>query len=322
MNRIPSSLRQLSRKDFLKGAAVAGLLPLLPRISQAEASRIGVLEVAPGIFVHVGKYALVNSDNHGDIANLGCVIGSKAVAVIDTGGSFEVGKGFHDAVGQLTDKPIRYVISTHMHPDHVLGNAAFQSSGTEFVAHYKLAAALSARADSYLRTTRQRIGDEAFAGTKIVLPTKAVTDKFDLDLGGRTLTLRARPTAHTDNDLTIRDSATDTLFLGDLLFSVHIPTIDGSIVGWLKLIPELMREKAARAIPGHGPNSMAWPEAALAEQRYLETIAGDVRAMIKSGKTLEQAIATAGRSEKDKWQLFDELNGMNVTAAFTELEWE
>jgi hypothetical protein len=110
--------------------------------------------------------------------------------------------------------------------------------------------------------------------------------------------------------------------LGDLLFSGHIPTLDGSIVGWLKLIPELMNEKAQRAIPGHGPKSMPWPDAILPEQRYLETIARDVRTLIKDGATLEQALKTAGQSERGNWQLFAELNGMNVTAAFTELEWE
>ncbi len=136
------------------------------------------------------------------------------------------------------------------------------------------------------------------------------------------LTLRARPTAHTDNDLTIFDSPTGTLFLGDLLFSDHIPTLDGSIVGWLKLIPVLKQEAATRVVPGHGPKTMPWPDAIDAEQRYLETVARDVRALIKDGKTIEQAVATAGQSEKDKWQLFEEHHARNVTAAFTELEWE
>lgn len=311
-----------SRKDFLRGAALAALLPLLPRVSSAEALDIGLLEVAPGIFVHVGEYALVNAENHGDISNVGVIIGSTSVAVIDTGGSYAVGKALHDAIDKITDKPVRYVINTHMHPDHVLGNAAFEGIGAEFVGHHKLPAALAARTDSYLRNARERLGDGGFAGTKVVMPTKLVTDTLDLDLGGRSLRLNARSTAHTDNDLTIFDKPTETFFLGDLLFSGHIPTLDGSIVGWLKLIPELMKEKAARAIPGHGPKSMPWPDAILPEQRYLETIARDVRAMIKNGDTLEKAIATAGHSERSNWQLFDEHNGMNVTAAFTELEWE
>lgn len=311
-----------SRKDFLRGAALAALLPLLPRVSSAGAQDIGLLQVAPGIFVHVGVYALVNAENHGDISNACLIVGSASVAVIDTGGSYAVGKALRDAIGKITDKPVRYVINTHMHPDHVLGNAAFEGIGAEFVGHHKLPAALAARTDSYLRNARERLGDSGFAGTKVVMPTKLVTDTLELDLGGRSLTLKARPTAHTDNDLTIFDSPTETFFLGDLLFSGHIPTLDGSIVGWLKLIPQLMEEKAARAIPGHGPKSMSWPDAILPEQRYLETIARDVRAMIKDGDTLEKAVATAGQSERGNWQLFDEHNGMNVTAAFTELEWE
>jgi quinoprotein relay system zinc metallohydrolase 2 len=295
---------------------------LLRRAARAEETQFGITEVAPGIYVHVGKYALVNGENHGDISNACCVIGSSAAAVIDTGGSYEVGKAFLDAIRKVTDKPIRYVINTHMHPDHVLGNAAFEGLGAEFVGHHKLPAALAARAESYLRNARERIGDKAFAGTKIVMPTKLVTDTLELDLGSRPLTLAARPTAHTDNDLTIFDTATETFFLGDLLFSVHIPTLDGSIVGWLKLIPELMKQRAKRAIPGHGPKSMPWPDAILPEQHYLETIAREVRAMIKDGKTLEEAVAKVGQSERGNWKLFDEHNGMNVTAAFTELEWE
>jgi quinoprotein relay system zinc metallohydrolase 2 len=322
MTENPSSPARFSRKDFLLSAVLAAFLPLLRRIPHAEALESGLQEVAPGIFVHVGPYALVNAENRGDISNVALIVGDSAAAVIDTGGSYLVGKALRDAMAKITDKPIRYVINTHMHPDHVLGNAAFEGIGAEFVGHHKLPAALAARTGSYLRNARERIGDAGFAGTKVVMPTKLVTDTLDLDLGGRILTLKARPTAHTDNDLTIFDNATETFFLGDLLFSGHIPTLDGSIVGWLKLIPELMKEKAARAIPGHGPKSMPWPDAIVPEQRYLETIAREVRAMIKAGDTLDKAIATVGQSERGNWQLFDEHNGMNVTAAFTELEWE
>jgi hypothetical protein len=67
---------------------------------------------------------------------------------------------------------------------------------------------------------------------------------------------------------------------------------------------------------------MSWPDAINPEQTYLETLARDVRAMIEDGKTMEQAVATAGQSERGKWQLFDEHHPRNVTAAFAELEWE
>lgn len=322
MSKISPLNAKPSRKEFLRGVTLAALLPLLPRVSQAEAERIGVIEIAPGVFVHVGKYELVNKENRGNISNAVCIVGSSAVAVIDTSGSYAAGKDLHEAISKITETPVRYVINTHMHPDHVLGNAAFKSVGCEFVGHHKLPAALYARKDSYLTNTRQRIADEAFAGTEIIPPSLLVTDTLDLDLGGRTLTLKARPTAHTDNDLTIFDSATGTFFLGDLLFSNHVPTLDGSLVGWINLIPALMQEKADRAVPGHGPDAMPWPDAIKPVERYLKVLASDVRKMIKDGNTIEQAVATAGQSERGNWALFDEHHPRNVTAAFTELEWE
>ena len=322
MKEIPAVLGRPSRKEFLRGAATTALLPLLPRVSRAEAERIGVFEIAPGIFVHVGKYQLVNEANRGDISNPCCIIGGSATAIIDTSGSFEMGREFRDAVSKITDKPIRYVINTHMHPDHVMGNAAFKAVNVEFVGHYKLPAALYARKESYLANARERLGEVVFKGTEIIPPTVLVKDTLELDLGQRVVMLKARPTAHTDNDLTIFDSATGTFFLGDLLFSGHIPTLDGSIVGWLKLIPELMQEKAQRAVPGHGPKAMTWPDAIQPVERYLTVLATDVRQIIKEGKTIEEAIATAGQSERGNWALFDEHHPRNVTAAFTELEWE
>lgn len=282
----------------------------------------GPVEIAPGTYVHRGHYALVNPVNGGDISNATFIVGADAVAVIDTGGSAKTGEALRQAIRAITKKPIRYVINTHMHPDHVFGNAAFEADAPQFVGHHKLARALAARAESYLRRNRELIGDEAFSGSKIVMPTVAVTDTLTLDLGGRNLKLEARPTAHTDNDLTVFDEATSTFILGDLLFVDHTPTLDGSIKGWLNLIPVLKAQKAARAVPGHGPVSMPWPSAIEPMERYLTTVANDVRAMIKAGKTMTDAIATAGQSEKGKWELFEEYNARNVTAAFAELEWE
>ncbi len=314
--------RSLTRQAFLRRAAVAALLPFLPVIRSAEAAAIGVIEIAPGVFVHQGKYAEVNPDNSGDIANISFVVGKDAVAVIDTGGSAHVGAAARDAIGAVTRLPIRYVINTHMHADHVFGNAAFTGGKPEFVAHYKMARGLAARAEGYLSRNKGWMGGDNFAGTEIVMPTKPVMDELDLDLGGRILKLHARPTAHTDNDMTVHDILTDTLILGDIAFANRIPTIDGSIVGWLKLIDVLKTQNVARVVPGHGPPSMTMAEALGPLDRYLKVVAADVRADIKAGKTISEATETAGLSEAKSWLLFDENHKRNVTAAFAELEWE
>ena len=312
----------LSRQGFLRAALAFAASPLLRYVPAEAADRLEVSEVAPGIFVHQGRYELQSPQNRGDMANASFVVGAEAVAVIDTLGSAVAGRELRSAIRAVTDKPIRYVINTHMHPDHVFGNAAFKADNPAFVGHYKLARGLATRADRYLAINKEMLGEEAFEGIEIIVPTLAVEDSLTLDLGGRTLVLETQRTAHTDNDLTITDTATDTLFLGDLLFSVHVPTLDGSIRGWLALIDELSRRKAARVVPGHGPPAMALPEALTPEQRYLGTIAADVRQLIKDGKTLEDATRIAGFSERDAWKLFEHYHVRNVTAAFAELEWE
>ncbi len=242
--------------------------------------------------------------------------------MIDTLGSAKAGRELHAAIRAVTDKPIRYVVNSHMHPDHVFGNAAFKADNPAFVAHHKMGRGLAARAERYMAANKRPLGADAFEGTEIVLPTVPVEATMTLDLGGRSLVCEAQKTAHTDNDLTIRDTATDTLILADLLFSVHIPTLDGSIKGWLALLDVLAKTKAARVVPGHGPHAMELPGPLEPEQRYLSTIATGVRELIKDGKTLEEATRTVGLSERDKWKLFDDFHARNVTAAFAELEWE
>jgi quinoprotein relay system zinc metallohydrolase 2 len=314
--------RGLSRHDLLRAGLAMALSPLLRYAPAEAATPLDVREIAPGVFVHRGRYELQSPENRGDMANASFVVGSDAVAVIDTLGSAVAGRELSDAVRAATDKPIKYVINTHMHPDHVFGNAAFKQDNPAFVGHYKLARGLGSRADRYLAINKQMLGEEAFDGIEIILPTVAVENRLELDLGGRTLVLEAQPTAHTDNDLIVTDAATDTLFLGDLLFSVHVPTLDGSIKGWLALNEALAKRQAARVVPGHGPHAMQLPEGLAPEQRYLSTIASDVRKLIKDGKTLEEATKIAGFSERDAWKLFDHYHVRNVSAAFAELEWE
>ncbi|WP_306711562.1 quinoprotein relay system zinc metallohydrolase 2, partial [Azospirillum isscasi] len=228
----------------------------------AQADPLPVFEVAHGVFVHVGRHEETDSANLGDIANCGFIVGNDAVAVIDTGGSTAVGRRLREAVRSRTDRPIRYVVNTHMHPDHVLGNAAFLPDQPGFVAHRNVQAALAARGDHYRQAFEAAAGPEAAADLRIVPPTIAVSDRLELDLGGRVLDLVARPVAHTDNDLTVLDRETATLWTGDLLFMERAPAIDGSILGWLRLLDGLGAEPAARVVPGHGPPSAPWPGAA------------------------------------------------------------
>lgn len=314
--------RTTSRRSVLAGALAFTAAPMIGRLPAYADTGMGFNEIAPGIFVHQGRYELQSPENRGDMANTSFIIGKDAVAVIDTLGSAKAAAEMRKAIMSLTDKPIRYVINSHMHPDHVMGNTAFKADNPEFIGHHKLARGLAARADTYMASSKAMMGDDAFAGSEIVLPTRGVEDKLTIDLGGRQLLLEPQSVAHTDNDLIISDSATGTMFLGDLLFSGHIPTLDGSLRGWLSLIDQLEKHQPQRVVPGHGPHAMQLPQAVGDEKRYWSTVAADVRKLIKEGKSLSEATKTAGQSEHDKWKLFEQYHVRNVTAAFAELEWE
>ena len=225
------------------------------------------------------------------------------------------------AIRSRTDLPIRYVVLTHVHPDHIFGAGAFRDDHAEVIGHAKLPGALAQRGEYYLRRLRETLG-ETSAATEIPRPTVLVADRLDLDLGGRRLVLRAHGPAHTDNDLTVFDEKTQTFWLADLLFVDRIPVIDGSLVGWLKELQELALVPAERAVPGHGPPSVPGRGAAEPERRYLDAVARDTRAAIKAGIGIADAYRHVANSERERWLLFDDYHPRNVTASYKELEWE
>lgn len=287
----------------------------------AQQRELPVNSVAEGIFVHHGQTAQMTRENAGAIANVGFIIGEDAVAVIDTGGSLREGRQLMAAIRARTDKPIRYVINTHAHPDHVFGNGAFVQDGTTFVGHANLPRALAARGQFYLDAFRRTMGAELIDEIRIVPPTQLVSGTLHLDLGARTLVVRAWPAAHSDCDLTVFDEKSKTLFAGDLVFLTHTPVLDGSIRGWLRVLGELAALPARRVVPGHGPVT-EWPAALTDERRYLETLASDIRGLVARGEKISAAASKAAASERPRWELFDDFNARNATAAFSEIEWE
>jgi quinoprotein relay system zinc metallohydrolase 2 len=289
---------------------------------RAQSAALAVSEIAPGVFVHMGEMALMTRANRGAIANLGFVIGEEAVAVIDTGGSVAEGRALLAAVRTRTTKPVRYVVNTHVHPDHVFGNAAFVQDGTEFIGHRNLPRALAARGSFYLDTFRRVLGDELMADVRIVTPTRLVDTRMEIDLGGRTLVLDAWPAAHTDHDLTVLDRSTGTLFAGDLVVARHVPVLDGSLRGWQAVLRELAAGSALRVVPGHGPVLDDWHGAIDRQLGYLERLAQDARALIDRGAPISAAAGSVAQNEKSLWALFEDYNARNATAAYAEIEWE
>ncbi len=303
---------RLTRRRLLASAALLATTGAAPDFPMQE--------VASGVFVRRGEDADASAENADAIANIGFVIGREAVAVIDPGGSGADGARLRAAIRARTERPIRHVIETHIHLDHIFGASAFAADHPEVIGHARLPAALAARQEFYRRNLVDLLGPEA-AGEALA-PTTLVADRQVIDLGGRILEITAHDPAHTDTDLTLFDAATGTLWAADLLFVGRIPVLDGSLTGWQAALAALKPRAAARAVPGHGPVSVSWPAAAADDERYLATLAREVRALIIKGVDIDAASRLAMQGERDKWRLFDDYNGRNVIEAYKELEWE
>lgn len=298
----------------------AGALLLLAALP-GRAATLPVTEVAPGIFVHQGVHEEFAAANGGGLANLAFVVGGTSVAVIDSGGSARQGQALMETIRARTPLPVSHVVNTHVHPDHLLGNVAFRSPDTTILGHANLPRRLAEAGPYYLANLRRLLG-EVLDGTELVPPTLTVDASMTIDVGGRSLHLRAWPTAHTDTDLTVLDGTTGTLFAGDLLFMERIPVVDGSLLGWLAAMDELTRLPATRVVPGHGPPAAPWPAAMDPQRAYLVSLRDAVRAALRRNRTLEQAVADVPLPPGPSWKLAEENHPRNVTASFTELEWE
>lgn len=289
--------------------------------SGIEPAGFNLTEISAGIFVHQGRHVDLEHPQHDDIANIGFIVGQSCVAVIDTGGSIRTGTLLREAIHKVTSVPVCYVVNTHVHYDHLLGNIAFKSDHIKFIGHAKLAEAIPRNRLFFLDNYAQDLGPDATAES-IIAPDIVVEETMQLDLGNRILTLTAHQTAHSHTDLSIYDQRSQTLWLSDLLFVERIPALDGSLKGWLTLLDKLEGIKAKRVVPGHGPISGKWPESNIDQKRYLSLLLQQTREMIAKGRFLEEAIESVANKEKQTWQLYEQHHKRNVTRAFLELEWE
>ncbi len=286
-----------------------------------EPEPFNLTQVAQGNYLHRGVHVEFTHSQNDDIANIGFIIGNKCIAVIDTGGSVTVGQKLLSSIRGVSQLPVCYVINTHVHFDHLLGNLVFKNEDAQFVGHVQLADAVEQSRDFFLNQFRENLGP-APDENSIIGPDLTVDMTMDLDLGNRTIRLTAYQTAHSQSDLTVLDIETKTLWAGDLVFRERIPALDGKLKGWLAVLEDILKQNLNLIIPGHGTPGSDAKQTLSREKSYLQMLLDETRKAIKNGEFLEDAVNTIGQSEKESWLLHEQHHRSNITRAFIELEWE
>lgn len=308
----------MSRRQALFAGFGGACLCCLPSLAAPQSFKME--EVASGVFMRRGVDEDATAQNLDAIANIGFIVGKDAVLVTDTGGSLADGQWLRAQIKAKTAKPIKFVVISHVHPDHTFGAGAFVDDKPVFIGHAKLPEALQARGDFYKKGLADIIGADKVG--PVVMPTHTVADTDQVDLGDRVVTFKAHGPAHTHSDLSMLDKQSGLLLPADLLFVGRIPSLDGSLLGWLKELDALSKMGAQRAVPGHGPVVVDLAPSVAALRGYLGNIRDGVRKEIKGAGSIEAATRSVGQDQASKWALFADYNPRNVTEAYKELEWE
>jgi cyclase len=266
-----------------------------------------------------GVWAAIVNDEGKAGGNAGFVVGDDGVAVIDTFQDPEPAADLLAEIRKITNLPIRFVVNTHYHLDHVNGNEVFAAAGAVIVAHKN--------ARAWIRTENVKMIDPPVTPEKkarvqsIALPNVVYDSSADLYLGSRRVNVRYYA-GHTGGDSVVSIPDAHVVFCGDLLWKDHIPNlIDASTPAWIKTLDSMQSDYGASTwVPGHG--GVANAEDIAAFKKYLVDLRATVRdeqAKGKSGDALVRTILPSLKLTYGKWGFFDDLAAANISDTAQEL---
>lgn len=246
-------------------------------------------KVTDNVYAYVDTKQSSKDNSFG--ANAGIIIGRDGIAVVDTLISAKEAKRFIKAIKAVSKKPIKYVINTHYHLDHVFGNAEFVKLGAVVVAQENDKQAMAERAEATLKNSAQYgLTPEDIKGTTIAYPVLSYGDRMSIDLGGQLIELRHARPSHTDGDTLVYLADQKLLFAGDILFTDYHPYLaEGNIEEWCGELDDLQAMEVEQIVPGHGPLSTKKDLAAM--KQYLQQFDQQATALAAQGSDAQMMTA-------------------------------
>jgi glyoxylase-like metal-dependent hydrolase (beta-lactamase superfamily II) len=265
--------------------ALLAVMPLA--VAQQDMSQVVIesQKVAEGVYMLTGAGG-----------NIGASVGEDGIVIIDDQFQ-ELTPRIQEALAKLSPKPVRFVINTHWHFDHVGGNENFGKAGAVILAHGNVRKRMS--------TTQlvKMFNREVPPSPRVALPVVTFESDVTIHYNDEELYVFHVDNAHTDGDGLILFRKANVLHTGDTLFNGFYPFIDadsgGSIDGMIASADKVLGivNEQTRIIPGHGP--LATPKDLKAFRDMLATLRDSVAKLIRDGKTLEQAIEAAPTKSLD-----------------------
>jgi len=300
---------------------------LLAGLPHAHASNAGTpvqaRQVAPNVWMVQGEAALGSSANRNFISNAGFVVTNDGVLVVDALGSPTLARELIAEIRRITPQPIRYLVVTHYHADHIYGLQAFKEAGATVLAHPGGREYLTSEtAKLRMQASRAELAPWIDETTRLVAADRWLDDEQTvLKMGGVEFHIRHVGPAHTPEDLVVFVPEVGVLFAGDLVFRGRIPFVGQADSGqWITSLAQLMDFKPRIMVPGHGQVSLE-PLADLELTRdYLVYLRKSMSEAARDLEPFEDAYAKADWSRFERLPLFRVANRMNAYNTYLLME--
>lgn len=317
---------------LLSGSRADSLLQILGRLVVAAAllavqpgahaeEELPVTMVAPGVYVLPGVNRDAAPENLGRVVNTGFIVGTDGVIVIDSGANQRHGEAILSTISRTTAKPVKLLINTHPNPNFVLGNTAFAQRGIPILATTATAVAMGERCPRCIEMLTHSIGEDAMKGTEITLPQQRINKSTTLTIAGRTLALLHFGHARTEGDLAVFDTASGTLFTGELVYRGQIQHFaEARFSGWITALEQLEQQPVKILVPGRGDIGDATALATM--HSYLKRLYARVGAAYRDGRSPDETLTLADVPEFFDWRGYTKNHPLNVQHAYFEHEAE
>jgi len=266
---------------------IAGLFLSLPAAS-AELN-LKPVKVAPGIYAVIGDLGAQTYENDGLNNNLGFIVTSDGVLVINTGPSMRVAKALHAAIKNTTPQPVKWAVNVNSQNHQWLGNGYFKSLGTVILAHKEADRVMRDVGETQIAANKTLLKEKA-AGTTLAYPDRLVDDKREIKLGDTVVQLLHFGQAHTPGDIVVWLPQQKVVFAGDIVYTermlVVLPISHSG--NWVQAFDKLAQLDPKTVIPGHGhPTNLEW--ARKDTRDYLVYLRNEVRKFIDKGEMQHDA---------------------------------
>ena len=301
-------------------AALAAVL--VAGATAAQTIRPEAVQVAPDSYMVQGLSAMGSGANRNFISNAAFVVTKDGVLVIDALGSPALARELLAEIRRITPAPVRYVVLTHYHADHIYGLQAFKEAGATIIAHQAGREYLNSETAALrLQASREELAPAVDAQTRLVAADRWIDGRTTLQLGGLDFVLQPAGPAHTPEDLVVWVPQLKLLVAGDLVFRGRIPFVGQADSGrWITALDTLLAFDARIIVPGHGPASASARADLELTRDYLAYLRKTMGEAARNMDPFEEAYARTDWSRFDKLPLFNAANRINAYNTYLLME--